>query len=217
MLKKLVLIGAGGFGREVAASLVRTINWYEPTYEFLGFLDDGAQFHAGMEIDGYPWLGNRYWILDHKDDVLCTCTVGDADLKKQIQSELMQHGVRFETIIEKTVYIAPNTTLGPGCVLYGGVKVSVNCKIGAGVLLNDGVKIGHDVTIGDYTSIMPDTGISGGCQIGEQVDIGGHAFIIPGKKVGDRARIAAGSIVFSNVRAGTTVLGNPAKRMKELE
>ena len=216
-LKKLVLIGAGGFGREVATSLVGMINWYEPTYDFLGFLDDGAQFYSGMKIDGYPWLGNRYWILDHKDEVYCTCTVGDANLKKQIQSELMHQEVRFETIIEKTAYVAPHSKIGPGCVLYGGVKVSVNCNIGAGVLLNDGVKVGHDVVIGNYTSIMTDTGISGGCQIGEQVEIGGHAFIIPGKKVGDRARIAAGSIVFSNVRAGTTVLGNPAKRMKELE
>lgn len=217
MLKKIVLIGAGGFGREVAASLIRTINWYEPTYEFLGFLDDGAQFQTGSEIDGYPWLGNRNWILDHKDEVVCTCTIGNAALKRKIQSELMQKGVHFETIIEKTAYIAPNVEIGSGCVLYGGVKISVNCKIGAGVLLNDGVKIGHDVTIGDYTSIMPDTGISGGCQIGEEVDIGGHAFLIPSRKVGDRARIAAGSIVFSNVKADTTVLGNPAKRMKGLE
>ena len=64
---------------------------------------------------------------------------------------------------------------------------------------------------------MPDTGISGGCHIGNEVEIGGHAFIIPGKKVGDNAIIGAGSIVFSNVKAGTTVLGNPAKRMKAIE
>ncbi len=217
MRKKIVLIGAGGFGREVAVSLIRTINWYEPTYDFLGFLDDGPQFQTGSMIDGYPWLGNRNWILDHKDEVFCTCTIGNAALKKTIQSELMKKGVQFETIIERTCYIAPDVVIGPGCVLYGGVKISVNCKIGTGVLLNDGVKIGHDVTIGDYTSIMPDTGISGGCRIGEQVDIGGHAFLIPGRKVGNQARIAAGSIVFSNVRANTTVLGNPAKRMKELE
>ena len=46
-MKKLVLIGAGGFGREVAASVIRIINKYKPTYEFLGFLDDGPQFHEG--------------------------------------------------------------------------------------------------------------------------------------------------------------------------
>ena len=83
--------------------------------------------------------------------------------------------------------------------------------------MSNDVNIGHDVTIGDYTVIMPNCGISGCCKIGREVNIGGHAFIIPGKKVGDRARIAAGSIVFSNVKAGTMVLGNPARRMKELE
>lgn len=217
MIKKLVLIGAGGFGREVALSLIRTINLNKPTYELLGFLDDGKQFHSGMSIDGIPWLGNRYWILDHKEDVFCTCTVGRSALKRSIQEELTEKGVKFESIIANNMYIAPNSTIGPGCVIYGGVTISVNCKIGAGVLFNDGVKLGHDVTIGDYTVIMPDTGISGCCKIGSEVDIGGHAFIIPGKKVGDGARIAAGSIVFSNVKAGSTVLGNPAKRMRELE
>ena len=216
-MKKLVLIGAGGFGREVAASVIRIINKYKPTYEFLGFLDDGPQFHEGDMIDGYPWLGNRSWILDHKDDVFCTCTVGDARVKGSIQEELTRKGVRFETLVGYNTYIAPFSEVGPGCVFYGDIKISVNCKIGAGVFVSNDVNIGHDVTIGDYTVIMPNCGISGCCKIGREVNIGGHAFIIPGKKVGDGARIAAGSIVFSNVKAGTTVLGNPARRMKELE
>lgn len=211
--RKLVLIGAGGFGREIALSVVRFL----PQYDLLGFLDDGPQFHKGVMINGYPWLGNHDWMLAHKDDVVCTCTIANPEIKRTIQTELTEKGVRFETIIEKTSYVAPFTTIGPGSVVYGGVKISVDCKIGAGVLLNDGVNIGHDVTIGDYTSIMPDTGISGCCKIGAGVMIGGHAFIVPGKKVGDGATVAAGSIVFSNVKAGTTVLGNPAKRMKCLE
>lgn len=217
MLKKIVLIGAGGFGREVAANLIGAINWRKPTYELLGFLDDGPQFSAGMTIDGHPWLGNHKWILDHKDDVVCTCTIAKAPVKKQIQSELMRQGVKFESIIEQTAYIAPSSKIGPGCVFYGGVKISINCNIGAGVLFNSDVNVGHDVTIGDYTSIMPDSGISGDCHVGSEVEIGGHAFIVPGRKIGDGAKVAAGSIVFSNVKAGTTVLGNPAKRMRELE
>ncbi len=95
--------------------------------------------------------------------------------------------------------------------------ISTNCKIGAGVVMNQAVTIGHDCVIGDYTTIMPGTGISGNCTVGNEVNIGGHAFVIPGKKIGDAATVAAGSIVFSNVKAGTTVLGNPAKRMRELE
>lgn len=216
MVKKIVLIGAGGFGREVA-QMIEDLNTIKKRYELLGFLDDGKQFNRDSIINGYPWLGDSNWILEHKKDIVCNCTIGDSSTKAIIMKSLMEQEVQFESIIAPTAGVAAHTDVGPGCVLYWNVGVSVNCRIGMGVLLNDSVKIGHDVTIGDYTSIMPGTGISGGCQIGEQVDIGGHVFIIPGKKVGDQARIAAGSIVFSNVRAGTTVLGNPAKRMKELE
>ena len=216
VVKKIVLIGAGGFGREVA-QMIEGINRKEKKYELLGFLDDGAQYTPDSVINGYPWLGNSDWIVSHKDEVVCNCTIGDAATKARIMTRLMAEGVQFETIMATTAGVASHTEVGPGCVFYWNVGVSVNCRIGTGVLLNDGVTVGHDAVIGDYTSIMPGTGISGGCQIGEQVNIGGHAYVIPGRKIGDRARVAAGSVVFSNVRAGTTVLGNPAKRMRELE
>lgn len=216
MIKKIVLIGAGGFGREVA-SIIEVLNSIRPRYELLGFLDDGEQFHEGVIINGYPWLGKKEWILKHKDDVYCTCTIGSASVKAAIQSQLMEKGVQFETIIAYGGYVGPYTEIGPGCVFYGNVIISVNCKIGAGVLLNQSVNIGHDSIIGDYTTIMPATGISGCCKIGTEVSIGGHAFVIPGKKIGDKATIAAGSIVFSNVKPETTVLGNPAKRIRAIE
>ncbi len=215
-MKKLVLYGAGGFGKEVA-SIIEVINSKKPTYKLLGFLDDGPQYYEGLLINGYPWLGGKDWILKHKDDVYCTCTIGNAATKAKIQKELSEQGVKFETIIALSGYINNHTEIGKGCVFYGGVTISVNCKIGDGVLLNYGCNIGHDVSIGDYTTIMPATGISGACKIGSEVSIGGHVYIIPGRKVGDKATVAAGSIVFTNVRAGTTVLGNPAHRMKELE
>ena len=216
MVKKIVLIGAGGCGREVSY-MIDEMNYYQKTYELLGFLDDGPNFDRNSVINGHPWLGKSDWILDHKDDVVCTCTIGDAAIKAGVQRRLMEQGVHFETLIAITCGITPYTKIGPGCILYWGAGVSVNCKLGAGVLLNEGVKVGHDVTIGDYTSIMTGSAISGGCEIGDEVEIGGHAFVIPGRKIGSRAHVAAGSIVFSNVKAGTTGLGNPAKRMKELE
>lgn len=218
MAKKIVLIGAGGFGRE-AATIIEVLNRAEPRYELLGFLDDGNQYHEGDMINGYPWLGGHNWIVDNREEVVCTCTIGNPKAKRRIQEELTEKGVTFETIIASAGFgfIGPYTEIGPGCVFYGGVTISANCKIGAGVVMNQMVNIGHDVVIGDYTTIMPFSGISGNCKIGSEVSIGGHAFVIPGRKVGDHATIAAGSIVFSNVKAGTTVLGNPAKRMRELE
>ena len=215
-LKRIVLYGAGGFGKEVA-SIIEVINKKQPTYELLGFVDDGELFHKGVMINGYPWLGGNDWLVENRENVYCTCTIGNAFLKALIQKRLTEQGVRFETIIALGGFVGQFTEIGKGCVFYGGVTISVNCKIGDGVLLNQNCSIGHDVIIGDYTTVMPSTGISGGCKIGEMVSIGGHAFIVPKRKIGDKAIIAAGSIVFTNVRQSTTVLGNPAKRIKEIE
>lgn len=215
-MKDIVLYGCSGFGKEVAY-IIQRINEVQPTYRLLGFLDDGEQYYRGVEINGYPWLGRGDWIIDHKDDCVCTCTIGYPKVKANIQRRLAGEGVRFETIIAPDARISPLSEIGTGSVIYGYTSISVNCKVGEGVLLNGRVSIGHDVEIGDYTAIMVGTAISGECRIGSEVLIGGHAFIIPGKKVGDRAIIAAGSVVFTNVKEGTTVLGNPAKRMRELE
>lgn len=215
-MKKIVLYGAGGFGKEVA-SIIEILNLYEPRYELLGFIDDGEGFHEGTSINGYPWLGKGDWLIAHKDEVVCTCTVGNAAVKAGIQQRMTEQGVRFETIIAYGTYVGRYSTIGAGCVLYSNVMISVNCTIGDGVLINQGCNIGHDVVIGDYTTVMPGTGISGAVQIGPKVSIGGHAFIVPGRKIGEAATVAAGSIVFTNVKAGTTVLGNPARRLKEIE
>lgn len=215
-MKNIVLYGASGFGKEVAY-IIERINDIEPTYNLLGFLDDGTQYHEGITINGYPWLGNGNWIIEHKDECLCTCTIGYPKTKARIQRRLTELGVHFETIVAPDARLSPLCEIGSGSVIYGYTSISVNCKIGEGVLLNGRVSVGHDVEIGDFTTIMVGTGISGGCRIGSETNIGGHAFIIPGRKVGDGATIAAGSVVFTNVKSGTTVLGNPAKRMKGLE
>jgi len=215
-MKRIVLIGASGFGKEVAY-IIERINAIKPTYELVGFLDDGAAFNSDSRINGYPWLGPSDWIIDHRDEYVCNCTIGFPAIKGRIQRRLTEKGVCFETIIAPEASIAPYTEIGAGAVLYWHSIVSVNCKIGDGVLISGGVRIGHDSIVGDYTTIMAGTGISGCCSIGSEVKIGGHAFVIPGRKVGDQSTVAAGSIVFTNVKASTTVLGNPAKRMKELE
>jgi maltose O-acetyltransferase len=51
------------------------------------------------------------------------------------------------------------------------------------------------------------------CTIGADVWIGGGAIILPGISIGDRAVIGAGSIVTRDVAAGTTVAGNPARKV----
>lgn len=215
-MKRIVIYGAGGFGRETAY-LIDCINYSFPgAYWFLGFLVDKEYFQPNVVINGYPLLGSDEWILNNKD-VYCVCAIANNEARERIQTGLMSEGVQFETLIAPYLPIPPTARIGRGCIISGNVALSVNTVLGDGVFLNNSVTIGHDVKIGSYSAVMPGTGISGKCDIGEKVSIGGHAFITPNKKIGNGAVIAAGSVVFRDVKEKTTVVGNPARRMECLE
>ena len=215
-MKRIVLYGAGGFGREVAY-MIDCINYSFPgSYWFLGFVVGKEYYEPNQVINGYPVLGTDEWLLANKD-VYCVCTIADIEARAEVQERLSAQGVMFETLIAPYLPVPPSAVIGKGCVISGQTMISVNTKIGDGVFINSNVTLGHDVTIGNYCTVMPGTGISGNCTIGDKTFVGGHAFIVPGRKIGNRATVAAGSIVFTNVKEGTTVLGNPAKRIEALE
>ena len=214
-MQNIVLFGAGGLARETA-QLIDDINRHKPTYRLLGFVVEEKYYKANSMVSGYPVLGTEEWIIANKDDVVCTCAIGFPKPRARIQKGLQAQGVRFETLISPDTCIRDSSVVGSGCIILSSV-ISVDCFIGDGVLLNGDIGLGHDVSIGNYTCIMPGTKISGNVSIGEECFIGGNSYIVPKRKIGDRATIAAGSVVFTNVKAGTTVLGNPAKRIPALE
>ena len=61
-IKPIVIVGAGGMGRDTQWLLER-INEEEPTYEILGYIDDGIQ--QGSIIDGYPILGGMKYLEEY--------------------------------------------------------------------------------------------------------------------------------------------------------
>lgn len=94
-------------------------------------------------------------------------------------------------------------------------------SIGKGIFLDHatGLVVGETATIGDDVSILQDvtlggTGKKGGDRhpkIQNGVLIGAGAKILGNFKIGHCSRIAAGSVVLSEVPANTTVAGVPAK------
>mgnify|MGYP000320319451 CR=1 FL=1 len=61
-IKPIVIVGAGGMGRDTQW-LIERINEEEPTYEILGYIDDGIQ--QGSIIDGYPILGGMKYLEEY--------------------------------------------------------------------------------------------------------------------------------------------------------
>lgn len=211
-MNNIVLFGAGGLAREVLLLLDAL-----KTYNVLGFVVNEKYYEKNSVVGGYPVLGTEEWIIRNREKVSCVCAIGTPKARAAVQESLTSEGVNFISLVHPSVRIPETSQIGKGCIIQYGSTVSADCVLGEGVFLNTYCTIGHDAQIGSYTCIMPGTAISGGVKIGREVNIGGHSYVIPRRKIGDFATIAAGSIVFTNIKARTTVIGNPAKRMPCLE
>lgn len=212
-MKKLVLYGAGGLAREIAY-MVERINRVCPTYELLGFVVDKEYYVPGMNVNGYPIVGDGDWLVAHKDEVVCTCAVGEPPAaRERIQETYEALGIKFETLISPDVEMHESVKIGNGCVICWRTTFTVDVEIGKGTFINGRNAFGHDSCVGNYCSIYADCSINGHVKIGDRVKIGGKSYFCPKVRVGDDAIVAAGSVVFTNVKAGRHVLGNPAKRI----
>jgi sugar O-acyltransferase (sialic acid O-acetyltransferase NeuD family) len=118
-------------------------------------------------------------------------------------------------VIHSSAIIAPSATVGDGTIVLHGVIVQANARVGRQVLLNTSASIDHDNVIGDYAHISPHVTLCGHVEIGEGTHVGAGAIIIPSIKVGKWSTIGAGSVVIHDVPDGVTVVGNPARVVRE--
>lgn len=84
------------------------------------------------------------------------------------------------------------------------------------IMFPEKIKIGRNSIIGYNTTILAheyliDEYRLGNVEIGNDVMIGANSLILPGVKIGDRAVVAAGTVVHKNVPEGCFVGGNPMK------
>ena len=209
-LKDLYIIGAGGFGREVAW-LVRRINDVAPTWNIKGFIDDNSSLWNTVE-DGYKVLGGCDY-LKKQDSVWAVCAVGNAKTRKKIVEELGD-SVKFATVIDPSVVISESVEIGIGTIICAGTIITVDEKIGKHVIINLDCTIGHDDVIDDFVTLYPSVNVSGACHLGTCVEMGTGSQIIQGLNVGAGTIVGASACVVKDLEEEVTAVGCPAKVIK---
>ncbi|MFT4555059.1 MAG: sugar O-acyltransferase (sialic acid O-acetyltransferase NeuD family) [Planctomycetaceae bacterium] len=209
--KRLLIIGAGGFGREVLQWAQDIQSQRDVDWEFGGFLDANSQAFANFDID-YPVLGSPdNWQPTSNDRFICA--IGDPTIRLRICRELQKRGAEFVSLIHPSAIVGSRCQIGIGTIVCPGVTVTVDVTIGEFVLLNVRSCVGHDARVGDGCTVNDFCDITGNAKLGEGVFLGSHSSVTPSAKVGDFARVGAGSVVVRPVRAHTTVMGPTAKRI----
>jgi sugar O-acyltransferase (sialic acid O-acetyltransferase NeuD family) len=205
--KDLLIIGAGGFGRELELWL-KLIPEAVRDFKIVGYLDDNLN-----ALNGFP---SKYKIIgtidnyNFKETDYAVISISEPLIKENVFKRL-ENRVKLYTFIASSAIIEDIDNIGEGSVICPNTIISVNTVVGKCVTVNCGTQLGHDSKIGNFSSFMASVMIGGGVIISDRVYFGSQSTLVPGKKVCSDAKISAGSIVIANLNKPGVYFGNPAK------
>lgn len=215
-MKKIAIIGAGGFGREVL-DVIDACNQVEKRYEPLGFIVDAQFGTPGTLINEKPILGGFDWLAANRNDVYITCAVGPSHLRYQLIQRAIKIKCRFINLIHPSALLTRWVSLGEGVVITAGCILTNQIQIGNHVHVNLDCTIGHDVVLDDFVTLSPGVHVSGNVTMGTGCYVGTGANILEKLRINDWSVVGAGSVVLGDIPANTTVVGIPGKVIKERE
>lgn len=213
-MKNIVIIGAGGVGREVSL-IIQQINELNQTWNLIGFIDDNVN-NWGKVINGYSVIGGIEALEFLSPDTYVVIAIANYEVKKKIVNRI-NNKFKFATITHPKVWIHDYMTIGEGTIIYEGAILTANIEIGNHVIISPKCGVGHDSIIKDYVSLLWNVNVSGNDLIEEGVIMGSGSTVIQGKKIGKGSIIGAGAVVTEDIECFSTSVGVPAKVIKRDE
>lgn len=202
----LILIGAGGLAREVAAAVD-----VGHRYRILGIVDDDPALH-GTTIHGRPVLGGIDQVLWDRSSRLLICT-GHGRVRRRIVEQLAAHDIgisRFATIVHPSVHVPPSCFLGVGSVLLAHVALTSDARVGRHVVVMPNATITHDDVVGDFATLCAGVSLAGNVTIGQGAYLGANASVRQHLRVGNDSTLGMGSTLLDDIPDGETWAGVPA-------
>lgn len=213
-MKDIAIFGVGGFGREVL-TLIQDINKVEPTWNVIGFFDDG--YEVGYESHGLKVLGGAKELCEWKTPLAVTIAIGTPRIKRAILKTIGDNEViEYPTLMHPTVIIGDKdyVKIGKGCIFCAYTVITCDIEVGDFVILNLACTLGHDTIVKDHCAFMPTCNISGECVIEDGVYCGTGVKIINQTSIGAETIVGAGAVVVKPLPAKCTAVGAPAKAIK---
>jgi sugar O-acyltransferase (sialic acid O-acetyltransferase NeuD family) len=200
--KIVLLVGAGRFAEEITDLAL------DSGFDVRGWIEGLDPVRASMEHQPpIIWVDGQ---AGHMPDAPIAPAIG-AVQRRALVERLVGEGRRLVTIVHPSAVVARSAELEPGCVVFPNVVIGARTHIGAGTIVNRGALVGHHTRIGSGCSLGPGANVAGGVMVGDGAYLGLGCIVRDDRSVGTGATVGAGAVVVSDVLAGSTVIGLPAR------
>lgn len=219
MTSTLVIIGCGGFGREVhdvldAINADASAHGGQPRWDTLGYFDDAP---SALDLERVEVAGARYlgMVSDapSQPGAAYVIGIGSGVVRERIAGFLDSAGMQAALLVHPAATLGAAVSLGPGTVICAGARLTTSIDVGRHVHVNINCSIGHDTVLEDFVTINPLVAVSGNCRIGTRATLGTHSAVLPGLTVGADAVVGGAACVVRDVSSATTAVGVPAKAL----
>lgn len=208
MKKNLVILGAGGFAREVLFHLSSPLFWYNYNINFVDDVTDTKE--VVLKNGTFPVI--KDWNFRPKSEFIVG--IGSPKAKQIMVAKALEKGLKpTETFIHSRALVQ-DASVGKGGIICPGVVVTTNVKIGDYVILNLNSTVGHDAILGDYCTVNPGCSVSGNTEMGDCVTLGTGTVTREKSKIARGVTTGANSTVIKDIlEENVTVIGTPAKKL----
>ena len=186
---RLVIVGAGGFGR-VALDVVLAGGFGD---RFLGFYDDA---HATLpaRIRGFPVLGDVEMLKSmlSVEPAYVVVAVTDNAARLRIANVLRRLGGEFFTPAHPLAYVSAAATVGDGCVLAAGAVVHPEAAVGSHCFVGAGAVVDRDAEVGAGVWLDAGSVVGPGARVGARSVLGPNASVGRKASVGEKVEVGAG-------------------------
>lgn len=210
-MENLIIIGAGGFGREMFAAAREAVGYGE-SFRIKGFLDGNPDALKGFA--DYPGIVGDPETYEISEGDVFISALGNIATRRRCVAMIEGRGGRFIPIVHRSASTGPNVSVGDGSFIAHNAVLTADVSVGRHSCVFHGTVIGHDTSLADYTHVYSLVSIGGGVRVEDGAAVFPGSRIVPRVKIGAGATVGIGSAVLRDVPPGTTVFGVPAERLR---
>lgn len=180
---RLLIVGAGGFGRAVAEAVLAA-----GEFEVAGFVDD--RYPKLGPIWGHAVLGTLAHLQSFRERAdAAVIAVGDNQCRRDAFLFAQECGFELASIVHLSAFVSRSALIGRGVTVMAGAIVGCEARVHDGAIINTGAIVDHHAEVQVFAHLGAGACMPGGSSLGAGSRLSERCALRPGQRVGSNLMV----------------------------